>query len=243
MTQGTLSVHHSPDTPQPSPDQMQQAFQQVDALQYRTARSRRLGVRRRPPRTGSRHRRPRLRRRRRDDRRPVRRDEGAPRWLLGHRGARPRRRAGWAAKGSAACMGPVEVRPFQDEWAVSPSCPRRPHRSRPDLPRGTGRVVPPGPPFGDIDIAEEMVQEAFVVASERWPVEGLPPNPGGRLMTTAQTGRSTDSPGGVSQRSSCPGRTRARTREEPRDDERGIRRPAAAHVHLLPSLAPAAQIG
>jgi RNA polymerase sigma-70 factor (ECF subfamily) len=40
--------------------------------------------------------------------------------------------------------------------------------------------------FGDIDIAEEMVQDAFVVASERWPVEGLPPNPGGWLTTTAR---------------------------------------------------------
>jgi RNA polymerase sigma-70 factor, ECF subfamily len=40
--------------------------------------------------------------------------------------------------------------------------------------------------FGDIDIAEEMVQDAFVVASERWPLEGLPPNPGGWLTTTAR---------------------------------------------------------
>ena len=40
--------------------------------------------------------------------------------------------------------------------------------------------------FGDIDIAEEMVQEAFVVASERWPVDGLPPNPGGWITTTAR---------------------------------------------------------
>ena len=31
--------------------------------------------------------------------------------------------------------------------------------------------------FGDIDIAEEAVQEAFVVATERWPTTGLPPNP------------------------------------------------------------------
>ena len=31
--------------------------------------------------------------------------------------------------------------------------------------------------FGDIDIAEEMVQEAFLVASERWPETGLPPTP------------------------------------------------------------------
>ncbi|MDQ1462749.1 MAG: polymerase sigma-70 factor, subfamily [Actinomycetota bacterium] len=40
--------------------------------------------------------------------------------------------------------------------------------------------------FGDIDIAEEMVQEAFLVASERWPVTGLPPNPGGWITTAAR---------------------------------------------------------
>ncbi len=40
--------------------------------------------------------------------------------------------------------------------------------------------------FGDIDIAEEMVQDAFVVASEKWPVTGVPPNPGGWLTTTAR---------------------------------------------------------
>jgi RNA polymerase sigma-70 factor (ECF subfamily) len=40
--------------------------------------------------------------------------------------------------------------------------------------------------FGDIDVAEEMVQEAFLVASERWPVTGLPPNPGGWITTTAR---------------------------------------------------------
>ncbi|HEX4489814.1 MAG TPA: RNA polymerase sigma factor [Acidimicrobiia bacterium] len=40
--------------------------------------------------------------------------------------------------------------------------------------------------FGSIDIAEETAQEAFVVAAERWPVDGLPPNPGGWLTTTAR---------------------------------------------------------
>jgi RNA polymerase sigma-70 factor (ECF subfamily) len=40
--------------------------------------------------------------------------------------------------------------------------------------------------FGDIDVAEEAVQEAFLVASERWPTEGLPPNPGGWILTTAR---------------------------------------------------------
>ena len=39
--------------------------------------------------------------------------------------------------------------------------------------------------FGDIDVAEVAAGEALVVALERWPVEGTPPNPGGWLMTTA----------------------------------------------------------
>ena len=39
--------------------------------------------------------------------------------------------------------------------------------------------------FGDIDVAEEAVQDAFVVAIDRWPVTGLPPNPGAWITTTA----------------------------------------------------------
>jgi RNA polymerase sigma-70 factor (ECF subfamily) len=40
--------------------------------------------------------------------------------------------------------------------------------------------------FGDIDIAEDAVQEAFVVAAQKWPVDGIPPNPGGWITTTAR---------------------------------------------------------
>src|SRR4051794_37566459 len=40
--------------------------------------------------------------------------------------------------------------------------------------------------FGDIDVAEEAVQEAFVVALQRWPSTGVPPNPGGWIVTTAR---------------------------------------------------------
>jgi RNA polymerase sigma-70 factor (ECF subfamily) len=40
--------------------------------------------------------------------------------------------------------------------------------------------------FGDIDLAEEAVQEAFTVAAERWPETGVPPNPGGWIVTTAR---------------------------------------------------------
>jgi RNA polymerase sigma-70 factor, ECF subfamily len=40
--------------------------------------------------------------------------------------------------------------------------------------------------FGDIDLAEEAVQDAFVVALQRWPEEGLPPSPAGWIITTAR---------------------------------------------------------
>jgi len=39
---------------------------------------------------------------------------------------------------------------------------------------------------GDIDLAEDAVQEAFAVALDRWPADGLPPNPGGWITTTAR---------------------------------------------------------
>jgi RNA polymerase sigma-70 factor, ECF subfamily len=40
--------------------------------------------------------------------------------------------------------------------------------------------------FGDIDLAEEAVQEAFAAAAVRWPQAGVPPNPGGWIVTTAR---------------------------------------------------------
>ena len=40
--------------------------------------------------------------------------------------------------------------------------------------------------FGDIDVAEEAVQEAFTVASARWPADGVPPSPAGWIITTAR---------------------------------------------------------
>ncbi|MEU4804908.1 DUF6596 domain-containing protein [Actinosynnema sp. NPDC023587] len=39
--------------------------------------------------------------------------------------------------------------------------------------------------FGDLDLAEEAAAEAFATAVERWPVAGVPPNPGAWLTTTA----------------------------------------------------------
>jgi RNA polymerase sigma-70 factor (ECF subfamily) len=40
--------------------------------------------------------------------------------------------------------------------------------------------------LGDIDLAEEAVQDAFLVALQRWPIAGVPPNPGGWIVTTAR---------------------------------------------------------
>jgi len=57
------------------------------------------------------------------------------------------------------------TRAHQDEWA----------RVVADLARR----------FGDLDVAEEATAEAFVAAAGRWPREGVPPNPGGWLVTTA----------------------------------------------------------
>jgi RNA polymerase sigma-70 factor (ECF subfamily) len=40
--------------------------------------------------------------------------------------------------------------------------------------------------LGDFDLAEEAVQDAFVVALEVWPARGIPPNPGAWITTTAR---------------------------------------------------------
>ncbi|HEX9098083.1 MAG TPA: RNA polymerase sigma factor [Candidatus Dormibacteraeota bacterium] len=40
--------------------------------------------------------------------------------------------------------------------------------------------------FGDIDVAEEAVQDAFTAAVRRWPAAGLPPSPAGWIITTAR---------------------------------------------------------
>jgi RNA polymerase sigma-70 factor (ECF subfamily) len=40
--------------------------------------------------------------------------------------------------------------------------------------------------FGDIDIAEEAVADAFTKAVQRWPIDGLPPRPAGWIIRTAR---------------------------------------------------------
>jgi len=45
---------------------------------------------------------------------------------------------------------------------------------------GLARIV------GDIDLAEDLAQDALVAALRQWPASGIPPNPGGWLMATAK---------------------------------------------------------
>jgi RNA polymerase sigma-70 factor (ECF subfamily) len=40
--------------------------------------------------------------------------------------------------------------------------------------------------LGDIDLAEDAVAEAFAIAAAQWPAQGVPPNPGGWITTTAR---------------------------------------------------------
>jgi RNA polymerase sigma-70 factor (ECF subfamily) len=40
--------------------------------------------------------------------------------------------------------------------------------------------------LGDVDLAEEAAQEAFAIAAARWPVDGMPRNPGGWLLAAAR---------------------------------------------------------
>ena len=116
MKQYLLSVHMVEGTPVPSEEEMQQAYKDVDAfnaeLQAEGAWVFAGGLH--PPATATVVRAP--GRRGAHHRRPVRRDQGAARRLLGHQGRRPRRRPGAGRpRARRPAAAPVEVRPFQDE--------------------------------------------------------------------------------------------------------------------------------
>ena len=88
--------------------------------------------------------------------------------------------------------------------------------------------------FGDIDIAEEAAGEALLLAVEKWPVDGVPPNPGGWLTTTAGN-KAIDRIRRESHRDSqAPTGRHDRRPRTPRADRTRLRRPAAADLHVLP---------
>ena len=107
-------------------------------------------------------------------------------YIVDVQGPRPRPRAGGAR--SPACsheIDVIEVRPLVDmsggARADGPSELERLFR------RESGQVLASLIRFtGDFDLAEDALQEAFVVALERWPRDGVPDRPGAWLLTTAR---------------------------------------------------------
>ena len=96
----------------------------------------------------------------------------------------------WGRRLALATTLPIEVRPFQDEADALTSTPM-PALGSEDIERvfrqEHGRAVAVlVRSFGDIDLAEEAVQDAFAEAVRRWPERGLPPSPAGWIITTAR---------------------------------------------------------
>ena len=113
------------------------------------------------------------------DRWAVRRDEGVDRRLLPVRSREPRRRdrrrvahprrrarrGGGSAAGGALSEELTEA-VFREEWGRALAI--------------LARIL------GDLDLAEDAVQEAFTIAVERWQRDGVPDNPGAWIVTTAR---------------------------------------------------------
>jgi len=97
--------------------------------------------------------------------------------------------------------------------------------------------------FGDIDLAEEAVQDAFVVALRRWPETGLPPSPAGWIITTARN-RGIDH---IRRESTRDDRQTEATRMRAPDEPQEVGPVADDQLRLIftcchPSLAPSAQV-
>ena len=83
-----------------------------------------------------------------------------------------------AAKIPAARLGgAIEVRPIVEWLAILEQASATSGAA--SSPRLIGFL-------GDFDLAEEAAQEAFAIAAERWPRDGVPANPGAWLVTTAR---------------------------------------------------------
>jgi RNA polymerase sigma-70 factor (ECF subfamily) len=97
--------------------------------------------------------------------------------------------------------------------------------------------------LGDIDLAEEAVQDAFVVALERWPDAGLPPSPAGWIITTARN-RAVDR---IRRESTRGGREAEAVRLQEPDEPEEVGPVADDQLRLIftcchPALAPVAQV-
>jgi len=99
--------------------------------------------------------------------------------------------------------------------------------------------------FGDIDVAEEAVQDAFVAALEHWPAAGVPASPGGWIITTARN-RAIDRLRRESQRDDRHAQAvLLHTREEPMElEENAVQDDRLRLIFTCchPALAPAARV-
>jgi RNA polymerase sigma-70 factor (ECF subfamily) len=98
--------------------------------------------------------------------------------------------------------------------------------------------------FGDIDLAEEVVQEAFTAAVQRWPSTGIPPSPAGWIITTARN-RAIDRLRRESSRDERHTQAAFLLANEMSDDEEGAvpdDRLRLMFTCCHPALAPAAQV-
>ncbi len=97
--------------------------------------------------------------------------------------------------------------------------------------------------FGDIDVAEEAVQDAFTRAVERWPSTGLPPSPSGWIITTARN-RAIDRLRRHAKLYAKQAATELEEQAQEPAEERAVRDDQLSLVFTCchPSLAPAAQV-
>ena len=169
----------------------------------------------------------------------------------------------WAKKVPISGGG-VEVRPVMDYaqfgYEPEPRPPRRPPRRsdrrvvdrlfRHESGRAVATLIRV---LGDFDAAEEAVQEAFVVALERWPRDGLPANPGAWITRVARNraidrlrrerlGAEKRRVAGAARAARRLGGRRRPVRRD-RCGRRHRRRSPAADLHLLPSGAGAGGAG
>ena len=103
----------------------------------------------------------------------------------------------WAAQIPEAKTGSIEVRPVMDYEAMARGRTRGAEAVAPERPaarlvdrlfrRESGQAVAVlARILGDLDRAEEAVQDAFLVALERWPRDGVPDNPAAWIVTAAR---------------------------------------------------------
>src|SRR5688572_5667257 len=154
-------------------------------LQQRDPGRRAVGLRRWAAPRRHRHRgQGRRRRRRHHHRRAVPRGQGAARRVLDRQLRRPRRGTRPRRPRHRGLPGPGRGPPVPGRArGVTPPAVDIAGIFRAESGRSVATLVRL---FGDIDIAEEAVQDAFAVALERWPSAGLPPNPGAWITTTAR---------------------------------------------------------